>query len=123
VPLAFRLTMRFGGSVPGAEGRNDGAPSPVIPASQAVCAGAGEGSDELHDGGSGGLERNPVGPLGLRPARQKRQKSALRPKGKVAVPLGFGSTPQKKGRALSLAQRRGAADPTHGAASLSSCAR
>jgi hypothetical protein len=32
------------GSVRGAEGRNDGAPNPVIPANQAAC-GAGEGSD------------------------------------------------------------------------------
>jgi hypothetical protein len=57
--------MRFGGSVPGAEGRHDGAPNPVIPAAKPF-ADQGEGSDELHDGGSARLERDPVSPLGAR---------------------------------------------------------
>jgi hypothetical protein len=55
--------------------------------------GAGEGSDEFDDGGFVGLERDPVGPLGTPTAaleREKRQKrSLLRPKGKIAAPLGF----------------------------------
>jgi hypothetical protein len=47
----------------GAEGRHDGAPKPSFPLSKPF-RGAGKGSDELHNAGSPGLERNRVGPLG-----------------------------------------------------------
>ena len=57
--------MGFRGSAKGADGRNDGAPSPSFLLAKPF-RGADEGSDEFHDGGSVGLERDPLGPLGLR---------------------------------------------------------
>jgi hypothetical protein len=62
-PSVFGSTIRLSGLGEGAEGRNDGARSPSFPLAKPFRD-AGEGSDEFHDGGSVGLERDTPAPLG-----------------------------------------------------------
>jgi hypothetical protein len=92
-PQLFGSTVRFCGSVKGAEGLHDGALTAVIPSSQAVC-GRGRGlGTKLRYGVASVLVRDPFGPLGTPIAARERQRRLwLRPKEESLCPSVFGST-------------------------------
>ena len=93
--------MRFYRSVRGAEGHHNGAPDPVAK----PFVGAGEGSDELHDGAPAvAPDGDPLGPLGTptRDVRKAEERMAVPKERKRRCPALVACSQAVRGRRLGL---------------------